>query len=54
MIKGTIIISAKTFDDFWYALEEAYKRIEDDNTSGRDSNDSSLFTFALFDNTEEP
>jgi hypothetical protein len=53
VIKGTINVSARTFDDFWYALEEAYQRIEGGNTSGQDSNDSGSFDFSLTDNTEE-
>lgn len=54
MIKGTITITARTFDDFWCALEEAYARIEDGNTSGQDRNETGSFIFEMTDNTEEP
>lgn len=53
MIKGTITVTGRTFDDVWYALEEAYRRIEAGNTSGHDGNDSGSFSFELSENTEE-
>lgn len=53
MIIGTVKITARTYDDFWHAMVEAYSRIEDGNTTGHDHNESGSFEFTITENTEE-
>lgn len=47
MLTANITVTGKTLDDIWYAMEEAYARMEEGNTTGHASNESGSFTFTL-------
>ncbi len=47
MLTGTIDFQGETLDDVALAIEEAARRIAEGFTSGKDSNESGAFSFAV-------